>query len=207
MYKFVQQHQDQHPVSVMCQCLSISRSAYYAWNRGKSYQPKADFIQVEKQLETAFFTHRRRYGARRLREELQDEGLAVSHYKVRKVMKKYGFKAIQPRSFIPRTTQSRHPYPISPNLLQDRPFPLKVNEVWVGDITYIPLSGSRWAYLAVWMDLCSRKIVGWSLADHMREELVSAALKQAFNQREASPDLLYIRTGADNMQEMTFVNC
>ncbi|HMR20433.1 MAG TPA: IS3 family transposase, partial [Sphingobacterium sp.] len=70
-------------------------------------------------------------------------------------------------------------------LLLDQPFAARINEVWVGDITYIPLKGSNWAYLAVWMDLYSRRIVGWALADHMREELVIEALKIALNQRPA----------------------
>ena len=105
-------------------------------------------------------------------------------------MKKYGLKAIQPRSFVPRTTQSRHPYAISPNLLQEREPPQRPNEVWVGDITYLPLSGGRWAYLSVWMDLYSRCIVGWQLESHMREEVVIAALNKALGTRRVKPGLI-----------------
>lgn len=104
--------------------------------------------------------------------ELRDKGFSVGSYKIRKVSNKYGLKAIQPRSFVPKTTQSRHPYPISPNLLLNRPKPLGINQVLVGDISYIPLMAGNWAYLSVWLDLYSRKVVGWHLAEHMREKLI-----------------------------------
>lgn len=80
-------------------------------------------------------------------------------------------KAIQPRSFVPKTTNSRHSYLISPNLLKGRGVPTAINQVWVGDITYIPLADGSFQYLSVWMDLCFRKIVGWELQNHMRESL------------------------------------
>lgn len=130
-----------------------------------------------------FVLHRRRYGVRRLVADLKAKDVQVGDYKVRQVLKKYGFKAIQPRSFVPRTTDSRHPYVISPNLLLDRCLPLKPNEVWVGDITYIPMAGGAFLYLAVWMDLYSRKIVGWHLQEHMQEELIVAAFKKALAAR------------------------
>lgn len=121
---------------------------------------------------------------------LKDKGIKAGRYKCRKVMQKHGLKAIQPRSFVPRTTNSRHPYSISPNLVLERTPPVKPNEVWVGDITYIPLAGGRWAYLSVWMDLYSRRIRGWKLDTHMREELVVAALKKAINATHLQPGLI-----------------
>lgn len=145
---------------------------------------------IEEQVVKAFTAHRRRYGIRRLLPELQAQGLTIGHYKVRGILRRHGLKAIQPRSFVPRTTDSRHPYEISPNLLQEQPFPKLINQVWVGDITYIPLKDGRWAYLAVWMDLFSRKVTGWQLADHMREELIVEAIKKALANRCASEGLI-----------------
>lgn len=102
------------------------------------------------------------------------------------MLNKYGLKAIQPRSFVPKTTDSSHPYPISPNLLLDRPQPYGINQILVGHITYIPVIAGNWAYLSVWLDLYSRKIVGWHLADQMREELIINAFKKVLPHRQIS---------------------
>ena len=131
-----------------------------------------------------------RYGSRRIAAALQQKGVPVGREQVGRILKEEGLKAIQPRSFVPRTTDSRHNYPISPNLLLERPLPDRPNEIWVGDITYIPLSAGRWAYLSVWLDLYSRKIVGWQLEDHMQEELVIASLEKALYSRSPPAGLI-----------------
>jgi putative transposase len=95
-------------------------------------------------------------------------------------MREQGLRAIQPRSFVPRTTDSRHSQRMSPNLLVEREIiPDHPCQVIVGDITYLPLQDGRWAYLATWMDLFSRKILGWHIASSMTAELVIEALKKA----------------------------
>ncbi len=105
-------------------------------------------------------------------------------------MNEHGLSAIQPRSFVPKTTDSRHSYPICPNLLLERRAPQQPDEVWVGDITYIPLAGGTYGYLSVWMDLYSRRIIGWQLDDNMKEELVIASLKKALHSRKVSTELI-----------------
>lgn len=144
----------------MCQVLSVSRSCYYAYRKKDLRLENPEIRQIELQVVNAFTLHKRRYGVRRLMPELLDQGLKIGHCKLRRILQENKLKAIQPRSFVPRTTDSRHPYPISPNLLRKTPFPVKVNQVWVGDITYIPLQAGGWCYLAVWMDLFSRKVTG-----------------------------------------------
>ncbi len=89
-----------------------------------------------------------------------------------------------------RTTDSRHTMGYSPNLLLDRPRPIGPNQVWVSDITYIPLASGKWLYLAVWVDLWSRRVVGWSLADHMRDELVITTLRRALLGRQPADGLI-----------------
>lgn len=171
--------------------LRVSRSAYYEWlNPRKISKADEKKKEVEALILSIFSEHRRRYGVRRIIAELQARGSKASGYKVRKVLKNNGLKAIQPRSFVPRTTNSRHPYPISPNLLLDRTFTQEPDEVWVGDITYIPLAGGGFLYLAVWMDLFSRRIIGWQLEDHMREQLVIDALQKALKTRRVKQGLL-----------------
>ena len=166
--------------------MQVSRSAYYQYLEPK--EPKVEQQHLEAQVVEVFTGHKRRYGSRRISAELKEKGIKAGKYKCRTVMKKHNLKAIQPRSFVPRTTESRHPYVISPNRLVDRPAPAKPGEVWVGDITYIPLAAGRWAYLAVWMDLYSRRIVGWQLEAHMREELVIRALNKALGSRSLNPE-------------------
>jgi putative transposase len=164
----------------MCRLLDVIRSAYYE-HLQTTRKRKADEKKenIEEQIVSIFQEHRRRYGVRRIVAELQANNIEAGAYYVRKVLKEQGLKAIQPRSFVPRTTDSRHPYPISPNLLLERAAPQKPNEVWVGDITYIPMINGGFLYLAVWMDLYSRKVVSWQLEEHMKEELIVDAFKKA----------------------------
>ena len=145
---------------------------------------------MEQHIVDIFQEHRRRYGTRRIVAELKAAEVRTSRYRVRKVLKEHGLKALQPRSFVPRTTQSRHPYPISPNLLLERSLPMRPDEVWVGDMTYIPMANGSFLYLAVWMDLYSRKIIGWHLANHMKEELIVTAFKKALVSRTTAKGLV-----------------
>ncbi len=102
-----------------------------------------------------FWRHRRRYGARRVVEELRDSGITACRRTVAKIMKNQGLLAIQPKSFKPKTTESRHRLGYNPNLLLDDFQLTRINQLWVADITYIPLEGKRFAYLAMLMDRCS----------------------------------------------------
>ena len=97
----------------------------------------------------------------------------------------------QPRSFKPRTTDSRHTLGYSPNLIAETPPPSRINELWVGDITYVPLTGREFLYLAMIMDRYSRRIVGWELLDHMQESLVLGALRSAITARQPEPGLIH----------------
>ncbi|MEO5582160.1 MAG: IS3 family transposase [Saprospiraceae bacterium] len=190
MYQFIQTNEKVFPCQAQCQILQVSRSGYYAWRKGKTYQVNQSKQKMEQKIIETFSNHKRRYGARRISKSLAADGQTVSRYKAGKVLHKYGLKAIQPRSFVPKTTNSRHAYKISPNLLLKRVMPGKANEVWVGDITYIPLAGGTWCYLAVWMDLFSRRIIGWHLDDNMQEPLIVTAFKKALATRKVSDGLI-----------------
>jgi putative transposase len=151
------------PVSLVCEVLNISRSAYYSYQAGDSYQMSNEQNYELAQVEKAFRVHKRRYGSRRLVTELQEMGLAIGRKKVRSLMRKQGLVAIQPRSFVPRTTNSRHGKLVAPNLLLDATAPTGPNQVWVGDITYLPLVNGDWAYLTTCqrpepLDLFSRML-------------------------------------------------
>jgi len=141
-------------------------------------------------IQDIFFEHRRRYGARRISIELKNRGESCSRDKARKIMAQAGLRAIQPKSFKPRTTESRHKLGYSPNLLLEGIDVERTDQIWVGDITYIPLP-SRFAYLAMLMDLYSRKIIGWSLDFNMEEALAIAAIQQAIKARQPSIGLIH----------------
>jgi len=138
-----------------------------------------------------FKRHLRRYGARRITEELKEMGHSCDRRKVSKVMKTLKSKAIQPKSFVPKTTDSRHRLGYSPNLLLDAEAPISIDRVWVGDITYIPLKDGTFCYMAMLMDLFSRRIVGWHLDYNMTEQLVLKARRSAINERQPGVGLIH----------------
>lgn len=168
-----------HSIRLICKTLEVPRSTYYHAATPTSTQ-LSDQSQGER-IESIFKTHRRRYGYRRIHCELSDKGIICAPARIRRLMKERGLRAIQPRTYVPRTSDGRADLP-SPNLLLDQPLPSRPNKVWAGDITYIPTS-TGWQYLAVVIDLCSRRIVGWALADHLKSSLVRDALQQALESR------------------------
>jgi putative transposase len=185
-----QLHEAGFPVAVVCQTLAVQRAGYYAHTQGARARAQED-ARLRPLVEQIFWEHQRRYGARRIAAELAARGELCGPGRVARLLKELDLQAIQPRSFRPRTTQSRHTLGYSPNLLADRTPPDGINQVWVGDITYIPLAGGRFAYLALLMDLYSRRVVGWELDEHMAEPLVLAALRQAIRQRQPQPGLIH----------------
>src|SRR5262249_60307797 len=165
-----------------------SRSGYYAWRERPVRQE-----QLAPKGEEGFWQTSRRSGSRRTTAELRDQTV-VGRHRVRRLMREQGLQAIQPRRFVPRTTDSRHGQRMSPNLLLERAIKVdRPRQVIVGDITYLPLQNGEWAYLATWMDLFSRKIVGWQVADSMTADLVIEALKKAIL-RERLPTGLIVHS-------------
>lgn len=142
-------------------------------------------------IRTIFWQHKRRYGARRIAFELAARGERCGVARVAKLLERQGLRAIQPKSYRPRTTNSRHRWGYNSNLLTDRAAPSRINEVWVGDITYIPLCGGRFGYLSLLMDLYSRLIVGWEYAESMTDDLVLSSLKSAIGTRQPSAGLIH----------------
>lgn len=178
-------------MSLSCQYLGVSRSAYYAWRQDGVSARRLDDNRLRPMIRGIFWEHRRRYGARRIAVELTARQETCSRRRAARLMNEMGLVAIQPKSFKPRTTDSRHSLGYSPNLLVDAPPPDGINQLWVGDITYVPLLGGEFLYLATLMDRYSRRIVGWNLQDHLRESLVLAALRAAIALRRPGPGLIH----------------
>lgn len=179
------------PVSLLCESLGVSRSAYYAWRDDGVSARRREDNRLRPMVRSVFWEHRRRYGARRIAAELAARDEPCGRRRVGRLMHEMGLVAIQPKSFKPRTTDSRHRLGYSPNLLVDAPPPDGINQLWVGDITYVPLCGGEFLYLAMLMDRFSRRIVGWHLQDSMRESLVLAALRAAVALRQPNPGLIH----------------
>ena len=177
----------QHSIRRICSVLELSRSGFY------NAQIETDRQQEDKiladQIERVFRSHKRRYGYRRIVDELTDEGFTCSPERVRRLMKQRNLLAIQPKSYVPRTSDGRADAP-SPNLVADEGIPNEPNRLLAGDITHIP-TAKGWLYLAVVIDLYTRKIVGWKLANHMRADLVTDALQNACFQQSIKPGAVF----------------
>jgi len=177
-------------VSYLCFLFDISRTAYYRFKQGKSYNADSKYSRPKHEIRIEFIRNMKRYGSRRIKKSLEQNGTRISRRKVAEIMRKEGLRAIQPRKFIPRTTDSKHGQRVCDNLLLNQPKPEAPNRVWVSDITYMPLKEGKWAYLCTWMDLYSRRIVGWELSDNMQEPLVREPLEKALLKRRIKSGLI-----------------
>ena len=189
-------------VRAMCQALRVRPSGYYAWRRrhrggGGGGTPKPGprqirRLQLVEAIRAVFDRSGGTYGSPRVHRQLRAQGVRCSHKTVEKLMKEQRIHSKRARRFRPpRTTDSSHANPVAPNTLgrrfrQPRP---AADRLWAADITYVP-TREGWLYLAAVMDLCSRRIVGWTTADHLRAELPLAALQEALKRRRPRPGVL-----------------
>ena len=177
-FAFIRDHQTEFPVRVLCETLEISSSGYYAWLARPVSARARRRSELAEKIRAVHEENRRVYGSPRVHRTLVDGGERVCRNTVAKVMKAHGIRAKTRKRFRVRTTESNHPHPIAPNRLDRRFVAAKINQVWLTDITYIP-TGEGFLYLAGVMDLCSRRIIGWSMTNHLRVELVETALRMA----------------------------
>lgn len=164
-----------YPRREVLRLLKVDKSSYY---RRRQEERQSGQDEAGDKVKEIFLEHKRRYGSRRIQAEMKAEGYKIGRHAVRRRMTELELKAIQPRSFVPRTTNSRHSWGYSPNLLLERDHPVKPLEVIVGDITYLPLRSGKWCYLATWSDLYTRQILGWAVREDMTAELVVQAFKK-----------------------------
>jgi putative transposase len=188
-FKFMAAHRGEFDVISMCRALEVSTSGYYAWcKRPPGAREKANHDLVE-HIRQVHQVSRQTYGSPRIHAELKAHGLVCSRNRIARLMRRYGIRARQPRRYRV-TTDAHHAYPVAANLL-NRQFTAEApDQKWVTDITFID-TWEGWLYLAVVMDLYSRQIVGWSMADHLRTSLVEDALGMALARRCPAPGLLH----------------
>ena len=189
-FAFIEEHLKGYPVKVACVVLEVSRAGFYAWRKRPASAREIRREVLSAKIQVAYRANRCVYGSPRIRQALLAEGERVCENTVAKCMRELAIKARIKKKFVPRTTDSTHDYRVPGNLL-DRQFACEApNRKWVADITYIP-TDEGWMYLAAVMDLCSRKIVGWSMADHMEAQLVTDALAMAIDRRNPGKGLLH----------------
>ena len=174
-------------VRQVCRVLGAPRSSFYHAAKPSAMQLR-DELACEL-IETLFKQHRRRYGHRRIHHELAARGVLCAPSRVRRIMALKGLRAIQPKNFPPKTSDGKASRP-APNLLAGMREVSQPNQVWTADITFIPIA-TGWLYLALVMDLCSRRILGWQLAVHMRSDLVLQAFTQAMQWRRPAAGAIF----------------
>ena len=188
-FQFIRDHADRWPIWLMCRVLDVSSSGYYAW-RGRPDSPRTTANRsLLTDVQRIHAENHGRYGSPRMHAALRDEGRSASLGRVARLMRRHGIRALAGRRFRLCTTDSRHTLPIAPNLLNQDFVAAAPNRVWLADITYIA-TGEGWLYLAAVLDLATRKIVGWSMRNHMRTELPLAALMMAAQRQRPAKGLI-----------------
>lgn len=181
-----------YPIEMLCEAFCVSRSGYYQWLERRS-NPSArvkEDLELAEQIREVHDQSRGTYGTPRLHAELRYRGRKHSRKRIDRIRRKLGLSGRQKRLYRPKTTDSSHGEPIAPNRLAQLPKASRGNQIWVGDITYIPTE-EGWLYLAVIMDLYSRRIIGWAFAHHLGTELVAAALAMALVHRRPPEGLIH----------------
>jgi putative transposase len=188
-FRFIDEHRDEFPITLMCKVLEVSSSGYYAWRkRPPSKREMANQALYEK-IRIVYEESDKNYGSPRIHRTLNRQGVACSENRVARLMRLRGLKAKQSKRF-KTTTRRNKKHPVAPNLLRrdfetDRP-----NQKWLTDITYIS-TGEGWLYLVAVLDLHTRRIIGWAMSDRMTSDLTLTALEMALLQRQSDEDLIH----------------
>jgi transposase InsO family protein len=177
-------------VGLLCKTLRVSRSGFYTWLGRQESDRARENRDLTELIRGVFDDSREVYGAPRVFRTLRRSGMSCGRHRVARLMRAAGLHSKTKRRFRVKTTDSNHSFPIAPDRV-DRDFRANAaNQVWVSDMTYIP-TDEGWLYLAVTMDLFSRKIVGWSMAPSMHVDVVINALMMAINTRRPEPGLIH----------------
>ena len=182
-FDFIAAEKAHYPVRVLCRCLGVTRSGFYAWERRPVSRRAQQDRELLQRLRVVHAAHRRVYGRPRLHRALRHDGVRISPKRVARLMRAAGLTAQGRRAFR-TTTESAHRYPVAPNHLDRRFTVAPPHQHWAADITALP-TRAGWCYLAVVLDLGSRRVVGWALRDSLETELVCAALHVALGTRPA----------------------
>ncbi len=188
-YGFIQVHADNYPVTLLCRLLDVRRSSYYEWFAQPCKIIPAEELALRRRMKALFVASRCSLGSRTMRENLNKEGFEIGRDRTRRLMKRLGLKVRQKRKY-KVTTDSNHKLPVAQNILNRDFSPSAPNRAWGTDITYL-WTQQGWVYLAVVIDLYSRRVVGWSMDRRMKKALVIRALMMAVNLRKPPVGLIH----------------
>ncbi len=189
MYELIHAERASFPIAFSCRVAGVSRSGYYQWRTACDSKRRRDDASLTTKIRDIHREHKGRYGSPRIHRELRERGVRVGRKRVARLMRQEGLQGRTRRRFR-RTTNSRHGYRIAPNLVARDFTAAEPNRVWVGDITYVP-TRKGWLYLAILVDLFSRRVVGWAMSDRIDTELALSALQMAVEARKPGPGLIH----------------
>ena len=172
-----------------CALFGVSASGFYAWKRRKPSQRQLDDMVFLAHIRSQFSLSHETYGSPRMHVELQEGGLSIGRHRVARLMRENGLKALQKRRF-KKTTDSEHGGPVAPNVLDQDFLAEQINEKWGADISYI-WTAEGWLYLAIVVDLYSRRIVGWATSDRIKKDLALTAMKRALAVRQPEKGIIH----------------
>jgi putative transposase len=180
---------NEYPVALLCRVLAVTKSAYYDWKQRGATVVGAEKFALCSRMKALFAQSRESLGSRGMVRQLRNAGYVIGRYRVRRLMKRLGLTVRSKRKYRV-TTQSQHDLPVAGNVLNRQFNPGDPDQAWVADITYV-WTVQGWLYLAVVMDLCSRRVVGWCMDATMTQALAIRALMMAINLRQPEAGLLH----------------
>jgi len=188
-YGFISRQSIFFPITLLCTVMKVSRSAYYSWHKRPAKVITADELHLYRRLKALFKESRNSLGSRELSRKLREEGFHIGRYRTRTLMRRLNLR-VQQRVAYKVTTKRKHSDAVADDLLNRNFNPVDKDEVWSGDITYLR-TNEGWMYLAIVMDLYSRRIVGWHIDRRLTKDLVAKALMKAINLRQPKPGLVF----------------
>ena len=189
-YDWIERHRDAYPVGLMCESLSVSKSGWYAARRRAPSQRAVENARLVTRIHSLQQRHRGRYGRRRMHRALRGEVGVINEKRVGRLMRQHRLQSRLRRRFRVVTTDSRHAYPVAPNVLA-RDFEASApDRKWLVDLTFVA-TDEGWLYLALVLDLFSRKFVGWAMSERIDEDLALQALVMALEWRRPTGELMH----------------
>ena len=189
-YQYIREHRQEFSVKRMCQLLGVTRSGYYAWQPEKAGRRALENEVLVEQIRIEYKTSRQTYGSPRIRASLLRKGVVCGRHRVARLMRREGMSPQKRHRWHPVTTQRQPGLIPPPNRLNQDFSAIRANAKWVSDVTYID-TAQGWLYLAIVLDLFSRRVVGWAMAEQINTALVETALHMALQDRQPTAALLH----------------